>query len=231
MTEANTLGESLSQILAEGGAMADGLAAFADDLRRLAPNYAAATDALVERLNSNGVGAGAPQVGDAMPNFVLPDSEGRIRQLSEFTERGPTIVSINRGHWCPFCAIELASLAQLHAAIQEQGVGFVSIMPDLQVYTRRVTARGVPFPVLSDIDCGYALALGLTFWMGDDLMDLLLNQFGRDLSLYHGGGGWFLPIPATFLVGQDQKVLARYVDPDFRTNRMSIEDIRAALGR
>jgi peroxiredoxin len=37
-----------------------------------------------------------------------------------------------------------------------------------------------------------------------------------------------VPIPATFVVGKDGRILARYVDPDFR-NRMDIEDIIAAL--
>jgi len=38
----------------------------------------------------------------------------------------------------------------------------------------------------------------------------------------------FVPIPATYVVGQDGRILARHVDPDFRS-RMDIEDIIAAL--
>jgi len=37
-----------------------------------------------------------------------------------------------------------------------------------------------------------------------------------------------LPIPATFVVGRDGVVKARFVDPDFR-RRMEIEDLLAAL--
>jgi peroxiredoxin len=37
-----------------------------------------------------------------------------------------------------------------------------------------------------------------------------------------------LPIPATFVVGRDGRVAARFVDPDFR-RRMSVEDLIAAL--
>ena len=37
-----------------------------------------------------------------------------------------------------------------------------------------------------------------------------------------------LPIPATFVVGQDGHIKARFVDPDYR-NRMAIEDLIAAL--
>jgi peroxiredoxin len=56
-----------------------------------------------------------------------------------------------------------------------------------------------------------------------------MTKGGRDLERYQGVASWFLPIPATFVVGRDGRVLARFLDPDFR-NRMPIEDIMRALG-
>jgi peroxiredoxin len=37
-----------------------------------------------------------------------------------------------------------------------------------------------------------------------------------------------MPIPATFVIGQDGLVKACFVDPDYR-NRMAIEDLLAAI--
>ena len=37
-----------------------------------------------------------------------------------------------------------------------------------------------------------------------------------------------LPIPATFVVGRDGRIKARFVDPDYR-KRMAIEELIAAL--
>ena len=45
---------------------------------------------------------------------------------------------------------------------------------------------------------------------------------------FHGNDGWVLPIPATFVVGRDGLVKARFVDPDFR-KRMEVDDLIAAL--
>jgi len=39
-----------------------------------------------------------------------------------------------------------------------------------------------------------------------------------------------LPIPATFVVGRNGRIIDRFVDPDFR-NRMDIADILSALNR
>ena len=72
------------------------------------------------------------------------------------------------------------------------------------------------------MDLGYALNLGLIFWVGGRVMDMY-RGFGIDLAHFQGNGGWFLPVPATLVVGRDGRVKARFVDPDFR-HRMRTED-------
>jgi hypothetical protein len=55
--------------------LADRLRAFANEVRRLGPHFQAAVDALVSRLAQSNAGATAPQVGEPMPAFVLPDEQ------------------------------------------------------------------------------------------------------------------------------------------------------------
>ena len=99
-------------------------------------------------------------------------------------------------------------------------------MPEMQQFAEKFKAdANAPFPVLTDLDNGYALSLNLAIWLGTEIQRLLSYQ---DLSNFHGNEGWVLPIPATFVVGRDGLVKARFVDPDFR-KRMEIEDLLAAL--
>jgi peroxiredoxin len=56
------------------------------------------------------------------------------------------------------------------------------------------------------------------------------DQLGHDLPSFQGNDSWILPIPATFVVGRDGIVAARFVDPDYR-KRMAIDDLIAALRR
>ena len=56
----------------------------------------------------------------------------------------------------------------------------------------------------------------------------VIGGFGIDLAHFQGNGGWFLPVPATLVVGRDGRVKARFVDPDFR-HRMRTEDIVEAV--
>jgi peroxiredoxin len=85
----------------------------------------------------------------------------------------------------------------------------------------------VHYPVLTDIDNGYALSLNLAVWVGDE-MQQILESGGRSVPDYQGNQTWVMPIPATFVVDRDGVVTARFIDPDYR-NRMTIEELLAAL--
>lgn len=230
MSDAATLPEALAAILAQDITLAEALARYASDLARLSPAIAAAYQTLVERLDRVETGRTAPGVGDLLPDFILTDQDGRLRALRDFTATGPVIVSINRGHWCPFCRIELNALAKASQALASHGAGIVSIMPETQAFTKILRELGVSFPVLSDIDCSYSLDLGLCFYLGDDLVNLLRSR-GHGMPVFQGNESWFLPVPATFVVGPDRRILARHVDPDFRQSRMAIEEILIALAQ
>ena len=52
--------------------------------------------------------------------------------------------------------------------------------------------------ILTDIDNGYALSLGLVLWLGDRLKELMKGR-GLHLEQIHGNDGWFVPLPATFV--------------------------------
>jgi peroxiredoxin len=71
------------------------------------------------------------------------------------------------------------------------------------------------------------MSLNLAIWVGPAL-ERMMADFGRKLPEYQGNDAWMLPIPATFIVGTDGRVDARFVDPDYR-KRMAIEDMLAAL--
>jgi peroxiredoxin len=69
----------------------------------------------------------------------------------------------------------------------------------------------------------------LVIWLGDRVRSIYLEH-GLHLEKYQGSGTWFMPIPATLVVGRDGLVAARHVDPDFR-RRMEMEDIIEAVKR
>jgi peroxiredoxin len=204
------------------------LAAYADALRELNFPFAEAYDELFARLYSGDVGTTAPAVGDPMPPFMLPAHTGRLVSLEEILHLGPAVISFNRGHWCPFCKIELKTIASHQEEFAALGAQLVSILPDRQQFVHRLPADVLNnFNILTDVDNSYALSLGLVIWLGERIASLMEGH-GHRLSEYQGTEGWFVPLPSTFVVGTDGRVIARQVDPEFR-KRMDVDEILTAL--
>jgi len=208
--------------------LADRLQALANELRRLGPQFQAVVDAFVSRLAENHAGAAAPKVGEPMPAFLLPDEKGRLVRLDDFLGEGPVALAFNRGYWCPYCRINIDALARAQEEIAAEHRQIAAIVPDRQKFAVWLKSdTKAPFPVLTDMDNGYAMTLGLAIYVGDELKRMMVNS-GWDPAVSQGTDDWMLPIPATFIVGTDGIVRARFVDPDYRM-RMAIEDLLAAL--
>ncbi len=208
--------------------LADRLTTFANELRRLAPHFADAVDALVNRLVQSEAGAAAPKVGEPMPAFLLPDDQGRLVHLRDLLNQGPVAIAFHRGHWCPYCRINIDALARAEGAVAAEGRHIAAVVPDRQKFALWLKSDAkASFPVLTDIDNGYAVSLGLAIYVGDEFKHMMVSS-GWDPSVSQGTEHWMLPIPATFIVGTDGIIHARFVDPDYRM-RMAVEDMLAAL--
>lgn len=208
------------------GTLNEQLQAYAAAGREIFSAYGEAVDRLVIRVNENGGGENAPRPGEPMPPFVLPDESGRLVALPSLFERGPVAVMFFRGHWCPYCGLNVRAVIKAYDRIKTLGADVVAIMPETQEYAAKFkTEAGAPFPVLTDLDNGYALSLNLAIWLGEEIERLLSYL---DMTSFHGNDGWVLPIPAAFVIGRDGLVKDRFVDPDFR-RRMAIEDLLVAL--
>ena len=141
---------------------------------------------------------------------------------------GPLAVVVHRGHWCPYCRINTRTLAEAKPRIEAAGGQVVAIVPDRQRYADQIRDEGErKFPILVDMDNGYAMSLNLVFWVGDE-MRRFMAEAGIDLAEYQGNESWMVPVPASFVVGKDGVIRERFVDPDYR-KRMTVEAMLAAL--
>jgi peroxiredoxin len=200
----------------------DRLRVVADAARIHKPWYADAVDEFASRLRQVQAGADAPGVGEQMPDFVLPDHEGRLVSLAEILAGGPAVIAFHRGHWCPFCRLSMIALAEIEEQLRPAQI--VAISTETQRYTRILREQtGARFPVLTDMDAAYTMSLSLAVWVDSKLAGMIAEA-GWDIPVYQGGTDWVLPIPSVFVVRQDGTIAGRHIDPDYR-QRMNLDEL------
>ena len=54
---------------------------------------------VTEDLRASGITSGIPAVGDPLPPFELPDTEGNTVRSADLLARGPLVLTVYRGLW------------------------------------------------------------------------------------------------------------------------------------
>jgi peroxiredoxin len=183
-------------------------------------------DRFVARLEAAHAGRDAPAIGESLPPFILPDHQGRLVSLPELLADAPVVVVFLRGHWCPYCRLTIAALAEVQHRIGASRI--VAISAETQRFVRRIRAEaGAEFRFLTDMDAQYCSAIGLAITVDPALSALYQRRIGR-VPDFQQTEGWVLPMPAVFVLDRSGIVRARHIDPDYR-RRMEIDALLEAV--
>ncbi len=187
-----------------------------DALRVREPVWKARYDGLVQRLRGAGIGEGALKAGEACPEFVLANAEGVLVSSADLLARGPVVLSFYRGKWCPYCVTELEALREAAPDIAAAGAALVAVTAeDCGGALAAKRKHSLEFEILCDLENGLGLAFGLVFRVPEAIRDFY-REAAIDFPLIYGNESWFLPIPATYVIGRDGVIAHAYVNPDFR---------------
>ncbi|MBI1181756.1 MAG: redoxin domain-containing protein [Alphaproteobacteria bacterium] len=179
-------------------------------------------------LIASGIAGQALKAGDMVPDFELPNQRGETVRFADLVAQGPVVISFYRGGWCPYCNLEMRALQEKLPQITDLGARLLAVSPQLPDNTMSTAEKNaISFDVLSDLGNRVAEAFGLVFALPPALQELY-RKFGLDLAKANGDDSMTLPIPATYVVGADRRVIYAYVDPDY-TRRLEPEDVIGAL--
>ena len=196
------------------------------------PLWKARYDSLVQGLRDAGVGQEALRAGDTAPDFALSSAEGRIVTLADLLAKGPVVLSFYRGKWCPYCVTELEALREATADIAALGATLVAVTAeDCGGALAAKRKHSLEFEILCDLENGLGLTFGLVFRVPDAIRHFY-QEADLNFPLIYGNESWFLPVPATYVIGRDGVIRHAYVNPDFRErlDPVTILDVLKALG-
>jgi len=187
----------------------------------------AISERAVEELFATGIEDRILPVGSVAPSFALNDATGRLIRSEDMLSLGPLVLKFFRGRWCPYCVTELEAWSDLYQQLRESETLLVAIGPQSERQSDFMAGQHkLPFPLLSDYDNEVADKFGLVHTIPQYLRDYYLSIM-VNIPFVNGEESWRLPIPATYVIGKDGKVLFAEAHADFRVRTEPTEALDA----
>lgn len=182
----------------------------------------------VEDLKTKNIEDNSIQVGQKMPEFLLPNAYGEKIHFTQILKKGKMILAFYRGSWCPYCNLELKFLQDNLLRIQEKNAVLVAISPQNPDHSlTMVEKNNLEFEALTDHNNDFAKKLGIVFQLQDFVLPYYQN-LGIDLSLFNNNKENTLPVPAVFVVDENSKIIFKFLDVNYM-NRIDIEELIQVL--
>jgi len=156
--------------------------------------------------------------------FELPNHDGKMVSSSDLLAKGPLVLCFIRGRWCPFCVGQMEAMNLILPQIEQAGASLVAVSPQTVKQSFFMhDQHKLRFPLLSDAGNKVARQFGLTYRV-PQLQEAVYRRAFVNLPFANGDESWELPIPATYILDRDGRVLYSSANEDY-TERPEPSDI------
>jgi len=179
-------------------------------------------------LKASGLAKNNLCIGAEVPAFKLTDHKDKQASSVELLARGRLVVCFFRGRWDPFCCGQMEAMNRVLPEIEAAGAALAGISPQtVKQSFFMADQHALRFPLLSDTGNAVARQFGLVYRVPDEQKAIYQRAF-INLPLSNGDESWELPIPATYIIERDGRVLWRSANEDY-TERPEPDEIVARL--
>jgi peroxiredoxin len=162
-------------------------------------------------------------IGEKLPEAMLLDEDGKPINLNEEIAKKKTVLVFYRGGWCPFCNMQLASLAEAESEILKLGYQIIAISPDdYKNLKPSVEKNKANYKLLADPDGSFLKDIGIAFTPSDGTISYIVKKtVGKTTEV--------LPVPTVLVLNTEGEILFEYISPNYK-QRISTELLLAVLG-
>jgi peroxiredoxin len=171
------------------------------------------------------------RVGAKIPEFQLPDHNGKIISSADLLAKGRLVICFIRGRWCPFCVGQMEAMNLVVSDIEQAGATLVAISPQTVKQSFFMhDQHKLRFPLLSDAGNVGARQFGLVYRV-PDFQEAIYRRAFVNLPLVNGDESWELPIPATYILDRDGTVAYVSANEDYTERPEPAEIVRVVQVR
>jgi len=164
------------------------------------------------------------QVGDIAPAFHGIDQTESLVNLSESLKKGPVVLIFFRGSWCYYCNKHISKFQDSLEFVLDKGASVIAISPQVPEYNQKTIRKtGATFSVIQDTGYHIMNAYHVSFTI-DEKTIKKYRRFGRHIDRANANEDYILPVPATFIIGEDRRIRYIQYDPNYK-NRSTVADV------
>lgn len=164
------------------------------------------------------------RTGDKAPFFQGIDQFGEKFDLTRQLAKGPVVLIFYRGHWCKFCNQHLEQLSDSIRYIVDKGASVVTVTPEKMEFIDETSKKFQgSFRIISDEQMKIMNAYQVSFKV-DGKTNAKYKIWGIDLNTFNGENGNNLPVPATYIIGQDGRIKFSFYNTNYK-KRVPIKTI------
>lgn len=185
--------------------------------------FAVSIFAQIEMIKPEGL-----KMGDTAPDINAMDQDGKKVQLKELLKKGDVVVIFYRGQWCPYCSKQLSKVNDSLSFLSAKGASVIAVTPETADNIKKTIEKTkAAYPIIEDKNMTIMKNYQVNFAVDEKTVEKY-KAYGIDFDKSNGSNGANLPVPATYIIGQDGKIKYAFFNPDYR-QRPSVKDILAHL--
>ena len=163
-------------------------------------------------------------VGEKAPLIAGVDQFGKRINSATLLKEHKILLIFYRGNWCPYCRKHLKSLQENLEDLTKKGYAVLVVSPEKSEKTEETSDNlKAGFSIIHDTDNSIMNAYKVAFEVNEANVSSYYNFTKNKIATYNANNT-SLPVPATYIIGQDGKIAFVHYDPDYK-NRKSLKEI------
>ncbi len=168
-------------------------------------------------------------VGEVAPSITGMDQYGRSIKTTELLPDQKILLIFYRGNWCPHCKKHLAKLQDNIEELSDKNVKVLVVTPEKVEKTKETSKNwNASYSILHDANNEIMEAYHVAFEVNPSNVPNYFEAVSKMVAENNGADNMVLPVPATYLIGNDGKIMYVQFDPDYK-NRSDFDEIKKYL--
>jgi peroxiredoxin len=164
-------------------------------------------------------------IGEKAPSIIGVDQFDQAINSAEVLKDQKVLLVFYRGNWCPYCRKHLASLQENLETLTKKGLFVIVVTPEKVERTKETTTNlNATFSIIHDVDNKIMNDYKVSFDVNKQNVTSYFGFTQKKIEAYNAENNNTLPVPATYLIDTDGKIIYVHYNPDHH-ERSDFQDI------